>query len=33
MNAKLLSPEPDPSIEEEEERNDTKGGERYRTRN
>jgi transposase-like protein len=24
MNTKLLSPEPDPSIEEEEERNDTK---------
>jgi hypothetical protein len=24
MNTKLLSPEPDPSVEEEEERNDTK---------
>ena len=24
MNTKLLSPEPDPSIEEEEKRNDTK---------
>ena len=24
MNTKLLSPEPDPSIEEEEDRNDTK---------